>query len=59
MKRINVSEILKEYRIKNDLSQEELAQKLNISFVSLNRWERGKSAPSRLALMRMKELKIL
>ena len=31
------------------LSQEELAQALNISYVTINRWENGKSEPNRMA----------
>jgi DNA-binding transcriptional regulator YiaG len=31
------------------LSQEELAQKLGVSFTSVNRWENGQTKPSKLA----------
>ncbi|QWF70579.1 helix-turn-helix transcriptional regulator [Methylomonas paludis] len=31
------------------LSQEELAQALGVSFATVNRWENGKTAPSKLA----------
>ena len=33
---------IKEYRDKKFLTQEELAKILNVSFVSIYRWERGK-----------------
>lgn len=31
-------------------SQEQLARELNVSFATINRWENGKTEPSRLAL---------
>ncbi len=36
-------------RIKLNLSQTELANKLNVSFSTINRWETGKVAPNRKA----------
>lgn len=38
--------LLKEYREKVLLTQEEFAQKLGISYVTLNRWENGKFEPT-------------
>lgn len=38
--------LLKEYREKVFLTQEELAQKLGVSYVTLNRWENGKFEPT-------------
>lgn len=38
--------LLKEYREKMFLSQEDLAQKLGISYVTVNRWENGKFKPT-------------
>ena len=38
--------ILKEYREKMFMSQEDLAQKLGISYVTVNRWENGKFEPT-------------
>lgn len=32
------------------LSQEDLARKIGVSFATLNRWENGKSNPSKLAM---------
>ena len=37
---------LKEYREKMFMSQEDLAQKLGISYVTVNRWENGKFEPT-------------
>ena len=38
--------LLKEYREKMFLSQEDLAQKLGVSYVTVNRWETGKFDPT-------------
>ena len=38
--------LLKEYREKMFLSQEDLAQKLGVSYVTVNRWENGKFEPT-------------
>ena len=36
-------------RIKLNLTQTELAEKLNVSFSTINRWETGKISPNRKA----------
>ena len=41
---------LKHYRKQFKLSQEKLARLLNVSWITVNRWERGKPEPSFLAL---------
>lgn len=38
--------LLKEYREKMFMSQEDLTQKLGISYVTVNRWENGKFEPT-------------
>lgn len=43
------SEQIKEIRKKLNLSQEEFAKKLGVSFTSVNRWENGQTKPSKLA----------
>ena len=43
------SEQIKAVRKELHLSQEELAQALGVSFATVNRWENGKTAPSKLA----------
>jgi DNA-binding transcriptional regulator YiaG len=42
-------EYVRKIRSQLDLSQEELAHALGVSFATVNRWENGKSAPSKLA----------
>lgn len=46
----NFPETVKEVRRQLALSQEELAHALGVSFATVNRWENGKTMPSKLAL---------
>jgi len=43
------SNTVKQARQDMGISQEELAHALNVSYVTINRWENGKSEPNRLA----------
>jgi putative transcriptional regulator len=45
----NFPETIKKVRRQLELSQEELAQALGVSFATVNRWENGKTTPSKLA----------
>ncbi|HHG89815.1 MAG TPA: XRE family transcriptional regulator [Devosia sp.] len=45
----NFSELVKDVRKQLGYSQEELAHALGVSFASVNRWENGKTRPSKLA----------
>jgi DNA-binding transcriptional regulator YiaG len=45
----NLPELVKEVRRQLALSQEDLARELGVSFATENRWENGKSKPSKLA----------
>lgn len=44
-------------RIKLGVTQEKFAQLLGTTVVSVNRWENGKTRPSRLYIKEMKELR--
>ena len=46
----NFPETVKDVRQQLALSQEELAHALGVSFATVNRWENGRTAPSKLAL---------
>ena len=48
-----LDEILKSIRKELNLTQEQLARDLNVSFSTLNRWENNHTTPSRLARMRV------
>ncbi|MFA7082774.1 MAG: helix-turn-helix transcriptional regulator [Bacteroidales bacterium] len=49
---MNYPEFIKEYRLKTFITQQELAEKLGVSFVTVNRWENGHFEPS----MKMKRM---
>jgi putative transcriptional regulator len=42
--------LVKEVRIQLDLSQEDLAREIGVSFATVNRWENRRFMPSKLAL---------
>ena len=44
------SEKVKKARKKSNCSQEDMAHQLGVSFATVNRWEGGKTKPSKLAL---------
>ena len=44
------SDQVKAIRAALKLSQEELAHAIGVSFATVNRWENGKTAPSKMAL---------
>lgn len=50
---MELDEILKSIRKELDISQEQFARDLNVSFTTLNRWENNRTTPSRLAKMRI------
>ena len=52
---MEINEIIKFIRKELGLSQEMLARDLNVSFATLNRWEKGHTTPSRLAMSKIKE----
>ena len=45
----NFSERVKKVRSQLNLSQEDLAHAIGVSFATVNRWENGKTLPSKLA----------
>lgn len=52
---MSFDEILKSIRKELNITQEQLARDLNVSFSTLNRWENSRNVPSRLARMRLIE----
>lgn len=50
------SEIIKEIRSRLNLSQNEFAEKLGVSFATVNRWEKGRCKPSQIAVNAIKNL---
>jgi len=46
---MNTYELIKEIRVTIGLSQVAFAEKLHVSFSTVNRWENGRVIPNRLA----------
>lgn len=53
-KAIHYPSLLKDVREQLDLSQEDLARELGVSFATVNRWENGQVRPSKLAKVQLK-----
>ncbi len=52
---MELSKKIKEIRMFNFLSQEEFAQKLGVSYATVNRWETGKTIPNIKAMKKIDE----
>ena len=52
--RNNYPELIRYVRKNLEISQEDLARELGVSFGTVNRWENGKVQPSKLALKQLK-----
>jgi transcriptional regulator with XRE-family HTH domain len=47
---------LEEYRLKNRITQERLAEMLGVSFCTVNRWLNGKTKPLKIQEYQIKKL---
>ena len=54
--RRSLGELLKDYRIKNNMSQEFVAQRLGVSRQAVSKWENGTSDPSTSNLIAIAKL---
>lgn len=52
----NIAAELKNIRQQHGWSQEDLARKIGVSFATVNRWENGKTKPSRLAQDKIRQV---
>ena len=50
-------EDIQKIRLQLQLTQEEFAFKIGVTHSTIHRWEKGKSTPSKLALIRLSEFK--
>ena len=48
--------LIKQIRTYKNLSQTEFAERLNVTFATVNRWENGRALPNRLAQSKMYEI---
>ena len=53
---IDYTKCILELRVKLDLTQEELAKKLGVSFQSVNRWENGHFKPNKIMKYKLVEI---
>lgn len=53
---LSISDLVRHLRQHLNLSQEKFAAKLGVSFKTVNRWEKGHSLPSPMALKLIEEL---
>ncbi len=53
---LNYPKLIIKLRIEMNISQEELAKRMGVSFQSVNRWENGKFEPTKLAKAKLDEL---
>lgn len=56
MAKIDYADGILQLRAKLNLSQEELAKELGVCFISVNRWENGKYAPTKLVKVKLIQL---
>lgn len=53
---MNLIEKLETYRLKNKITQEELAKKLGVTFATVNRWFNYRSKPSEIQAYHIEKL---
>ncbi len=52
---MDFGDLIKAIRSNLNITQEQLARELNISFSTINRWENRHTSPSKLAIIRLME----
>ncbi len=52
----DISKMIRELRANLDLTQEQFAAKVGVTYSTINRWENNKGKPSPLAMLRIKKL---
>lgn len=55
-KDINIPRLIKELRDKLDLTQEQFAQKVGVTFSTINNWEKGTRTPHPFLFQRLLEI---
>lgn len=56
MAKLDYADGILQLRAKLNLSQEELAKILGVSYISVNRWENDKYAPTKLVKVKLNQL---
>ena len=55
--RIDIPALVKELRHRLDLTQEQFAQKVGVTYSTVNHWENGKRVPLPFLVMRLLEMR--
>lgn len=53
---MNLIERLETYRLKNKITQQELAKKLDVAFATVNRWLNDKAKPNKIQSYHIEKL---
>jgi putative transcriptional regulator len=53
----DIAALVKELRRRLDLTQEQFAQKVGVTYSTVNHWENGKRVPQPFLLRRLQEIK--
>ena len=53
---INYGQALLSLRAKINITQEELAEILNVTFATINRWENKRAVPTKIHMLQIEEL---
>ena len=56
MAKVDYADGILKLRVKLNISQEELAKILGVSYISVNRWENNKYAPTKLVKVKLNQL---
>ena len=56
MQKMDIIKKLENYRLENRISQEDLAEKLQVAFSTVNRWINGKAKPNRIQTYHIEKL---
>jgi len=57
MKNLDIPKLVKELRKRLNLTQEQFAQRVGVTFSTVNHWENGKRVPQPFLLRRLLEMK--
>jgi DNA-binding XRE family transcriptional regulator len=57
MKNEDIPALIKELRERLDLTQEQFAQKVGVTYSTVNHWENGKRVPLPFLVKRLREMK--
>ena len=56
---LNYPDCIRRFRVKHSLTQQALAERLGVSYVTVSRWENGQSKPSQLSWNQIRQLEMM